>query len=44
MKNLDSLMAAYLAVWAIFSFIYYACVPRRARLQDENARLGKLNP
>jgi CcmD family protein len=39
MKNLDSLMAAYLAVWAIF-FVYHFTVARRvARLQDEIARL-----
>jgi CcmD family protein len=39
MKNLDSLMAAYLAVWAIF-FVYNYTVARRvARLQDEVARL-----
>ena len=39
MKNLGSLMAAYLAVWAIF-FVYHFTVPRRvARLQDEIARL-----
>ena len=35
MKNLDSLMAAYLAVWAIF-FVYHFTISRRlARLQDE---------
>jgi CcmD family protein len=39
MKNLDSLMAAYLAVWAIF-FVYHFTVARRvARLQDEITRL-----
>ena len=39
MKNLDSLMAAYLAVWAIF-FVYHFTVARRvARLQDEIASL-----
>jgi len=39
MKNLDSLMAAYLAVWAIF-FVYHFTIARRvARLQDEIARL-----
>jgi len=39
MKNLDSLMAAYLAVWAIF-FVYHFTVSRRlARLQDEVKRL-----
>lgn len=39
MKNLNSLMAAYLSVWAIF-FVYQVTVSRRlARLQDEVARL-----
>ena len=39
MKNLDSLAAAYIAVWAIF-FVYYATVARRiSRLQDEVKRL-----
>jgi CcmD family protein len=39
MKNLDSLMAAYLAAWAIF-FVYYLSVASRvARLQDEVKRL-----
>ncbi len=39
MKNFDSLMAAYLAVWAIF-FVYHFTVARRlARLQDEVDRL-----
>lgn len=39
MKNLGSLMAAYMAVWAIF-FVYQLTVARRlARLQDEVARL-----
>jgi CcmD family protein len=39
MKNLDSLMVAYLAVWAIF-FVYHFTVARRvARLQDEIAHL-----
>jgi CcmD family protein len=39
MKNLDSVLAAYLAVWAIF-FIYQFTVSRRlARLQDEVERL-----
>ena len=39
MKNLDSLVAAYLAVWAIF-FVYHFTVARRvARLQEEIARL-----
>lgn len=39
MKNLDSLMAAYFAVWAIF-FVYQFSVSRRlARLRDEVNRL-----
>jgi CcmD family protein len=39
MKNLDSLFAAYLAVWAIF-FVYYLTVSRRmSRLQDDVKRL-----
>jgi CcmD family protein len=39
MKNLESLMAAYFAVWAIF-FVYYFTVARRvARLQEELKRL-----
>ena len=39
MKNLDSVLAAYLAVWAIF-FVYQFTVSRRlAHLQDEVERL-----
>jgi CcmD family protein len=39
MKNLNSLMAAYLSVWAIF-FVYQFTVSRRlAKLQDEVERL-----
>ena len=39
MKNLDSVFAAYIAVWAIF-FVYQFSVSRRlARLQDEFERL-----
>jgi CcmD family protein len=39
LKNMNSLMAAYLAVWAIF-FVYHFTVSRRlARLQDEVKRL-----
>jgi CcmD family protein len=39
MKNLNSLMAAYLSVWAIF-FVYQFTVSRRlARLRDEVERL-----
>jgi len=42
MKNLGSLMAAYISVWAIF-FIYYITVSRRlARLQDEVERLKQI--
>jgi CcmD family protein len=38
-KDLNSLMAAYLAVWAIF-FVYHFTVSRRlARLRDEVERL-----
>lgn len=39
MKNLDSVFAAYIAVWAIF-FVYQFTVSRRlGRLQDEVERL-----
>jgi len=39
MKNFDSILAAYLAGWAIF-FIYYISVSRRMNtLRDEIARL-----
>jgi CcmD family protein len=39
MKNLDSVFAAYIAVWAIF-FVYQFTVSRRlARLQDDVERL-----
>ena len=39
MKDLNSLMAAYLSVWAIF-FLYQFTVSRRlARLRDEVERL-----
>ncbi len=39
MKNLESLMAAYLFVWAVF-FVYHLTVARRlARLQAEVERL-----
>lgn len=42
MKNIDSVMAAYLAVWAIF-FVYEFTVSRRlARLQSEVERLKGL--
>jgi len=39
MKNLESLMAAYLFVWGIF-FVYHLTVARRlARLQTDVERL-----
>ena len=39
MKNMNSLMAAYLAVWAVF-FVYQFTVSRRvANLRDEVERL-----
>lgn len=39
MKNMNSLMAAYLAVWSVF-FVYQFTVSRRlARLRDEVQRL-----
>jgi CcmD family protein len=39
MKNLNSVFAAYIAVWAIF-FVYHFTIGRRlARLQDEVERL-----
>ncbi len=39
MKNLESVMAAYLFVWAIF-FVYHLSVAQRiARLQDDVERL-----
>jgi len=39
MKNLESLMAAYLFVWGIF-FVYHLTVAQRlARLQTEVERL-----
>ncbi len=41
MKNLESLMAAYLFVWGIF-FVYHLTVARRlARLQTEVERLKR---
>ena len=44
MKNLDSVLAAYLAGWAIF-FLYYVSVARRmSSLSEEVERLrGLLN-
>jgi len=42
MKNLDSVLAAYLAGWAIF-FLYYVSVARRmSNLRDEVERLKGL--
>jgi len=42
MKNLDSVLAAYLAGWAIF-FLYYVSVARRmSSLRDEVERLKAL--
>jgi hypothetical protein len=42
MKNLDSVLAAYMAGWAIF-FLFYLSVERRtAALRDEIERLKKL--
>jgi CcmD family protein len=42
MKNLESLMAAYLIAWGIF-FVYHVSVARRlARLQAEVERLKEL--
>jgi CcmD family protein len=44
MKNMNSLMAAYLCVWGIF-FIYQFTVSRRvARLRDEVERLKDTIP
>jgi hypothetical protein len=42
MKNLDSVLAAYLAGWAIF-FLFYLSIERRtAALRGEIERLKKL--
>ncbi len=42
MKNLDSVLAAYLAGWAIF-FVYYVSVSRRmSALRDEVEGLKNL--
>lgn len=42
MKNLDSVLAAYLAGWAIF-FLYYISVARRMNsLREEVERLKNL--
>jgi CcmD family protein len=39
MKNLDSLVAAYIAVWAIFAAYLFTIARRVARLSDEVRRL-----
>jgi len=39
MKNFESLMVAYLAVWAIFLVYHFTVARRLARLQDEVERL-----
>lgn len=39
MKNLNSLMAAYMAVWAIFLVHQFTVSRRLAQLQDEVSRL-----
>lgn len=42
MKNLDSVLAAYLAGWAIF-FVYYVSISQRmSTLRDEVERLKAL--
>jgi hypothetical protein len=42
MKNLDSVLAAYLAGWAIF-FVYYVSISQRmSTLRDEVERLKTL--
>ena len=42
MKNLDSVLAAYLAGWAIF-FVYYVSISQRmTTLRDEVERLKTL--
>lgn len=42
MKNLDSVLAAYLAGWAIF-FVYYVSISQRMNtLRDEVERLKTL--
>jgi hypothetical protein len=42
MKNLDSVLAAYLAGWGIF-FLYYVSVSRRMnKLREEIERLKNL--
>jgi CcmD family protein len=39
MKNLDSLVAAYIAVWAIFAGYLFTIARRVSRLSDEVRRL-----
>lgn len=39
MKNMNSLVAAYLVVWVIFSGYQFTVSRRLARLQDEVERL-----
>ena len=42
MKNLESLMAAYLVVWAIFIAYHLTVARRLARLQAEVKRLKEV--
>ncbi len=42
MKNLDSVLAAYLAGWAIFLVFYVTVAWRTAALRDDIERLKKL--
>jgi hypothetical protein len=42
MKNLDSVLVAYLAGWAIFFFFYLSVERRTAALRGEIERLRKL--
>jgi CcmD family protein len=39
MKNLNSLVAAYITVWAVFCVYEFTVSRRLARLQDEVERL-----
>jgi CcmD family protein len=39
MKNLNSLVAAYIAVWAIFCAYLFSVARRMAKLQDEIRRM-----
>jgi CcmD family protein len=39
MKNLNSLVAAYVAVWAIFCAYLFSVSRRMAKLQDEIRRM-----